>query len=236
MFCKWCGMESKDNTKCEWCGRAFSASSGPQPTVQMPVGGPLDPRAAGTTPVPTSAAAISRDRLTFKPATVEIPELPPFGLRFERYMAVMSLLFAGGLLAARYHPSLWLVPLLVLSFFSGLFLAVYRVIGYYDDEMLDVTLVLIFSAFVGPVYATGILLILCLIRREANWSMLGLMASFFVIRFSIGAVAHGMDDTLNYLGGFNVYLGMMQWCLQLVPLSALFGGWMMASFSRPLNE
>jgi len=226
MFCKWCGMESKDNAKCEWCGRSLAPASVPEPTTQMPAG----------PPTATSAAAVSTERLMYKRMKVDVPQIAPFGLRFERYLAVLSVLLAGGLLVTRYYPTLWLVPLLALSFFSGLFLGVYRVIGYYDDEVLDVTMLLIFAAFVGPVYATGILLLLCLIRRSANWSMLGLMASFFVIRFSIGVVAHGLQDTVDYLSTFTVYLGILQWCLQIVPLSVLFAGWMMASFSRPLNE
>ena len=267
MYCKWCGMESKDERRCEWCGRPFVLSKDDQPaedqatTEVTPITTAVPTETTAIDPVPTETIAIDpvpeadpetttaippmehappvpyNPRLTgLKPIKIEVAEIPPFGIRIEKYLGIMTLLLAAGMAVAHYFPQVWLVPLFVLLFVSGLLLGSFRVIGYYDDEFLDVSLFLAMCALLGPVYATGGYLIICLIKQDYNWSLLGLLASHIVIRLAVGASAYGLTDTITYMATFNVAFGLINWVTLLFPSCLLIGGWMSASFTRPLNE
>ena len=249
MHCKWCGMDSKDDKRCEWCGRPFIAPSGDQ--------APDDQAAAGVPPV-TTAMPPSREEATtaippsdydpaepvpfnprltgIKPMKVEAVEIIPFEVRIEKYLGVMALPLAAGMAIAHYFPAAWLGPFLALLFASGLTLGSFRVIGYYDDEFFDVAILLAAVMVTGPVYATAVYIALCVGKRDWNFSLLGLMASYFVIRLAIGSAAHGFSDTVRYMLTFNVCFGFIDWSLLLLPSCVLIGGWITASFTRPLNE
>lgn len=184
-----------------------------------------------------AAAAPYNPRLSrLKPVEIEAPEIAPFGVRIEKYLGVMTILLAGGMATAHYLPQIWLIPFFALLFASGLLLGLFRVIGYYDDEFFDVAVVMAMWMFIGPVYATLAYMLLCLVKGGLNHSILGLMASCIVIRLTIGAAAHGFSDTAIYMLTFRVALDYITWMVLLFPATLLIGGWICASFTRPLNE
>ena len=171
-----------------------------------------------------------------KPIQIETPEVIPFGIRFQKYMAVMLILLAGGIAIAHYQPNLWLGTMLALLFFSGLLMAVYRVVGFYEDNFTDVLILLIATMFVGPVYSLLVYGFIAFMRSDTNYSLVGLIGSYLLIRFIIGCAAHGLADTASYMLAFNISLGAIPRALQLLPACVLVGGWMCASFAAPLNE
>lgn len=244
MYCKWCGMESKDDKRCDWCGRPFVTPVGEQATTAVPPGAPQPTAQApqATTAMPPFDETV-RPPLPYnpnlspeRPFQIERVELPSFGDRISKYMGTMLILLAVGMLVISAVPSIWLLLYLPLLFVSGLMMGTTRTIGYYEEEYTDVVILLGITAFVGPVCGTIALLVYGLIRSDLNIAALGLMASFFVIRISTGVAAHGWADTLGEVKTIRVALEIIGWAIQLMPLCALFGGWMIASFWRPLNE
>ena len=262
MHCKWCGMESKDDKRCEWCGRPFVAPANGQPingqpttvvppmttvvpsvTTAVPQATTVMPPVANNTPPPPGygpATSVMNDPRVAAAAGPSLlaarVDIDPFGMRLEKYLGIMLILLAAGMAFAHYKPDLWYAAFYPLLFVSGILMGSLRVIGYFDDEYADATILLGITAFFGPVYATLAYLVIALIRQDFNTSMLGLMASYFVLRIAIGGAAHGMADTLSYMTTFYICLNFLGWALMLFPLCMLFGGWMSASFSRPLNE
>ena len=222
MYCKWCGMDSKETSRCEWCGRPFAAADEdattavpqattavPQATRKVPQATTAVPQATTAMPPldgddPTAALPYSPRISPLKRINIEVTELPPLGIRFEKYLSVMLLLLAPGMLSAHYFSEgmLWLIPFLTLGVASGFLLASFRVIGYYDDEFADVLIYLVVTALIGPIYAAGVYLIVGLIKQDINWSMLGIIASFVVVRFAIGAAALGLEDTFASMAKF----------------------------------
>lgn len=245
MFCKWCGMESKDHSKCEWCGRPFSTQTTESIEAGVPPQTTAMPSTQHSAPQATAAMAPADndDNLPFNPKlsrlkqiVMESTEIAPISERLEKYFGVMLILLAAGTAAAQHFPEFWLVPFFSLVFLSGLLLGVFRVVGYYENNISDVLLLLVITMFMGPVYGTAVYGIISLLKRETNYALLALMASFLVVRLMIGSAAHGFGDTIAYMGTFEVSLGIIPRILQLFPICLLVGGWMCASCSRPLNE
>lgn len=171
-----------------------------------------------------------------KPIEIDTPEVLPFGVRFQKYLSVMLILLAGGIALAHYKPEVWLGALIPLLFFSGLLMAAFRVIGFYESEFTDVLILLIATMFVGPVYSLLVYGFIAFMRSDTNYSLMGLVGSYLVIRFIIGCAAHGLADTASYMITFNISLDFVARALQLFPACVLVGGWMCASFAAPLNE
>lgn len=204
------------------------------------------PAAAPTGHEPTTVVAVQEEDVEaavpmhrashLKPIKIEAPVVIPFGIRFLKYISVMLVLLAEGIALAHYQPNLWLVALMPLLFISGLLMAVYRVIGFYEDNFTDVLILLIATMFVGPVYSLLVYGLIALLRSDTNYSLIGLIGSYLVIRFIIGCAAHGLTDTVSYMVTFNISLGAIPRMLQLFPACVLVGGWMCASFAAPLNE
>ena len=240
MLCKWCGMESEDDKRCDWCGRPFASPPGDQATTEVPEATTTIPETTtAMSPVdadPAVGVPFSPRVSTMKPMRVGGVEIIPFGVRFEKYLGVMTILLAAGMAVSHYLPGAWLGPFLALLFMSGLLLGSCRVVGYYDDEFSDVLILLAVTMFVGPVYATVAYLFVSFLRQDANFSLVGLMASYVAIRLAIGSAAHGFVDTINYMLTFQVSFDIIPRVLQLFPTCVLVGGWICASFTRPLNE
>ena len=171
-----------------------------------------------------------------KPIKIDTPEVVPFGIRFQKYLSVMLILLAGGIALAHYKPEVWLGALLPLLFISGLLMAVYRVINFYENDFSDVLILLLATMFVGPVYSLLVYGFISFLRSDANYSLVGLVGSYLVIRFIIGCATHGLVDTATYMATFQISLSAIPRMLQLFPACVLVGGWMCASFAAPLNE
>jgi len=240
MYCKWCGMESDDDKRCSWCGRELSS-----PAVEQPAAVEESPP---TTAEDTEGLLLIGER-AFEDLEVvpkpppeeeeaeEEPELPPFGVRFERYLSIMLILLAGGMLVVHFYRDAWLSQFFPLLFISGLLLGIFNVIPDYDEKVLpDVYAVVIVAVLIGPVYAAVLYWFFSSIRQDVNFSVLGLMASYFVIRIAIGSAAHGFLDTIIYMLLPNLSLYIISHVAEAFPLVVLGGGWVLSSFAQPVLD
>jgi hypothetical protein len=196
-------------------------------------------KAQATTAMP-SATADPRARVAHVTAAYgdsdSTPSLLPFWWRLERYLGVLLPLLGIAIFVAHQFPDVWLVPFLLLLFPSGMLMASFRAVGYYDDEFLDTGVLLAASAVVGPVYGTALYVLIALVKQEVNRSMLALVASYMVFLLAVGGAAGGAEEIINYMLMPRFALDPISWLIQIFPLTLLFGGWMCASFTRPLNE
>ena len=240
MYCKWCGMESDDDKRCSWCGRELSS-----PAVEQPAAVEESPP---TTAEDTEGLLLIGERAfedlgvvpkppPEKEEVEEEPELPPFGVRFERYLSIMLILLAGGMLVVHFYRDAWLSQFFPLLFISGLLLGIFSVVPDYDEKVLpDVYAVVIVAVLIGPVYAAVLYWFFSSIRQDVNFSVLGLMASYFVIRVAIGSAAHGFLDTIIYMLLPNLSLYIISHVAEAFPLVVLGGGWVLSSFAQPVLD
>ena len=245
MYCKWCGMESNDDRRCSWCGRVLSppatdkpaAAKEPPPTAMAEEDAE---EAAGVFLVGEDAVVVPHEPpapAAEEEEVIATAELPPFGVRFERYLSIMLILLAGGMLVVHFYRDAWLSQFFPLLFISGLLLGIFSVIPDYDEKVLpDVYAVVIVAVLIGPVYAAVLYWFFSSIRQDVNFSVLGLMASYFVIRVAIGSAAHGFLDTIIYMLLPNLSLYIISHVAEAFPLVVLGGGWVLSSFAQPVLD
>ena len=256
MYCKWCGMDSKDDKRCDWCGRPLVASDAEQSadtqaTTAIPqVTTAMDPQPSVTQAMPSTPDAttamppvegdpsipFNRSMTGMKKIEIEVVELPPFSVRMEKYLGVMTVLLAIGMAVAHYMPQIWYVPMFMLVFLTGLLLGSFRVIDYMEEAYLEIGVFIVACGFMGPLYAAVVYLLFGLAKSNVDWSLFGLAVSCVLIRLFIGAAAHGWGDTINYLLTFRIEFNYFHRALLILPGCVLIMGWMAASFTRPLNE
>jgi len=244
MYCKWCGMESDDDRRCSWCGRVLSSPAADQPAA---VKEPPPPEAEEVAEEPADVLLFGEDAnggpheppapAVEEKEEAEKAELSPFGVRFERYLSIVLILLAVGMLVVHYYQDAWLSQFFPLLFISGLLLGIFKIIPDYDDKMLpDVYAVLIIAVLIGPVYAAALYWFFSSIRQNVNLSILGLMASYLVIRIAVGSAAHGFLDTVVYMLLPNLSLYIVSHVFEAFPLAVLGGGWMLSSFAQPVLD
>lgn len=243
-------MESEDDKRCTWCGKAIDTSGVPREKAQ-----------SETRPVSDSGAMSSNDPmevlgevlLVDKPDTGKtdayssletnekesklgrepsVTSAPP-SLRLEKYLSIMLILMALGMLVVHFHKDAWLNQFVPLLFISGLLLGVFEVIPDYNDKLREDVLFLVGATFlVGPVYGTLVYWLYSSLQRRTSNSLLVLMASYIAIRFGLGFAAHGIRDTVRYLALPNLSLHPMLHLAELIPLVLIGGGWGVSSFVR----
>lgn len=333
MYCKWCGMDSRDEKICEWCRKPFPSAEeetpepGPEPfdpnkayteetpgtEFQMPTidtvqanplqtavnQPPAEGPAAFTMPILSSekeeeparqeAAEIQQPEPTQvqQPATAQPPQTPapentevktapvqappppqekpevpvtvgyidprirlkeakeadeevedivlPFRERLERFLGVILLVLPAGILLARFDPNHWLAYFMIAVAISGFVMGSFRVIQFFDDELADVGILLLAFAFVGPFYAAAGYAIVGLLRKDVNFSIIGLMISYTIIYLLIGSAANGLAVTFKSIAFLSLTIDYMSMLYRILLVSTTFIGWMFASFFRPFN-
>lgn len=266
MYCKWCGMESKDNKKCEWCGRPFPATDGENATMQMPPAEapaprPAAPPRAGMRQIDdatTQMSAAPQDttvamrqigdptpppsRQPYIPPSlpkleIEIAQLAPFGARIEKCLALVLIPLAIATFASHYVYGSWVWWFMALTFFTGLMLGITRTIGYYDnDDSLDTLIGIVTALFVGPLYATVAVLVVGLLRKNPHWPVIGLLTGVLTIQLMLGIASYGAFVAIGSMVAYVVHLDPITGIISGMPTILAFAGWFMAGFSRPLNE
>lgn len=250
MYCKWCGMESEDAKRCTWCGNAID-----------PSGITRERTASGTTSMSDAVTASSNDPMEVlgevllidKPGTGETDAYSPVetkkresklgrqpsvtpathNLRIEKYVSIMLVLMALGMLVVHFNRDAWLNQFVPLLFISGLLLGVFEVIPDYNDKLQEDVLFLGGMTFlVGPLYGMLVYWLYSSLKQRTSNSLLVLMASYIAIRFGLGFAAHGIRDTVRYLTLPNLSLHPMLHVAELIPLVLIGGGWGVSSFVR----
>jgi hypothetical protein len=287
MFCYSCGMDSRNNSVCEWCKKPLQGGGGLAPTAQpldqtqpvsapvasqvrvsltgevyeappqappaappgayappqyappqyAPPPGPMRPGAvADRPPSIMSPTAVAR---TLPPGAVSAQVMDAYerygqatlGEKWEKCLAiVLPLLLASAWLIHKV-PTTYLWVALADLFLVGLAMGATGAIGSYDDAFLDCSVVLIVCFFFGPIIGLTVYLIVGAIKQECNAALvfliLGLIVTQFVTRIAAATVENAFSSLL--------FVGLMNF-IGFFALCATFGGWMLSSFFRPLNE
>jgi hypothetical protein len=157
--------------------------------------------------------------------------MPSLGERWEKCLAISLPILLLSVWVVHLNPS-WL-PWIVLAdlFFIAMAMGGTASIGSYDDAYLDVGAALMVSFFFGPTVGLVVYLIVGAIKQEFNGAIIALLLSHILVRFIV-LLAFPMKASaftvMPALLMFNV-LGIMSICMT-------FGGWILSSFFRPLNE
>ncbi len=88
-------------------------------------------------------------------------------------------------LTAGFFPTAYVAPLCFATFFGGMFLPVFHLIPWQDEDADDAVWLLILSLVFGPAVGLVIYTVICLLRQEANVSVLALLG---VALFSRGVM------------------------------------------------
>lgn len=250
MYCKWCGMESEDDKRCTWCGKAIDPSGVTREKAASETRSVSD---TGDTSSNDPMEVLGEVLLVDKPDTGETDVYSPLetekkesklvrqrsvtpvtpSLRLEKYLSIMLILMALGMLVVHFHKDAWLNQFVPLLFISGLLLGVFEVIPDYHDKLREDVFFLVGMTFLaGPVYGTLVYWLYSSIRQRTSNSLLVLMASYIAIRLGLGFAAHGIRDTVRYLALPNLSLHPMLHVAELIPLVLIGGGWGVSRFVR----
>ena len=131
------------------------------------------------------------------------------------------------------HLSSASLPWVVITdfFFVAMAMGGTAAIGSYDDAYMDVGVVLVVSFLFGPATALVIYGIVSTIKQEGNGAIFALLTSHLLIRFVILLAFPANSSFLGLIPAlliFNVF--------SILAVCATFGGWILSSFFRPLNE
>lgn len=258
MYCKWCGMDSENETKCTWCGKPLKPpapetgieeleetivkpGSAEQPHETPPSAPPeADEEAEEPAPAPDDIE-VGED-VEFEPTLPSKPpkeekEPEPFELRLRKYLSIMLVLQAGAMVIVHFYPDSWLGQFLPLLFIAGLLIGILRVIPDFEESLLpDIYTVGAITVLLGPLYATLIYWLLGSTRRSLSTSVLWLMATYVVLRVMVGAAVHGPLDTALYILVPNLSLSPMSHVAELFPLLVTGGGWALSRFAREFMD
>ena len=198
-------------------------------TTVMPA--PISTAEVTTTMQPGAPAATGCMPNTHEPTALRAKRKPvtlPFWWRLERYLSVMSLLIGVGMFVANYFESVWLIPFLLVLISSGILMVSFGVIDYFDKEYLDVAILIIVSGIVGPIYGTVACVLFGLARKKVNYSLLRLMASYFLILLTVGSAAGGFMNTLDWILVPRLPNHLSSFLVQIGPLTLLLVSWIFA--------
>jgi hypothetical protein len=167
-YCKHCGMESSNASKCEWCGRQLT---GPGPVPQSgPLAGDNSPQA-----VPPAAPPIAvnspQSRLEKMDEDARQGRTRFFiGLAILVVVAVVSIL-------VRYQLYPWII--LAATFTTGYLLRRFDVIESYSGELMMVALIVLVPV---PVFFMLLGLVgYGVIQKDPNYAFIWLMGAYLAV-------------------------------------------------------
>ncbi len=205
-----------------------SPTSPVPPVTATPMAPPGAPRPTPTVTTPTVAPGQVR-------ILYEIHEGLPFFLRLERFLAVVLPLAAINVIILSQRPEWALWSNLVYFFIFGMWMPGSQLIGTIDDvdDYRDVALVMLMSLFCcGPIatlvlyfLASGLLALI--LKTDMNWSLIGLLLGYTLIRILFDLVLVLID--VEEVGDF-IRLGFS--FANFFLLVALFGGWLFGGMVR----
>lgn len=234
MYCRWCGMDSRDEKICEWCRKSLTPEDRAAPSETVSMAPRQEPVRQETPPAQEPVPVGYNPRQGSSRDDEPEDEEKPFETRLRNYLFVMIPIVLIGGTITYFQPVAVIVTVIITCAFSGFFLGFFNLIGYYDDLMPEMTAVLISVTILGPLYAMIAYIVVNLVRQNTDRSLVWLLGSFAVI------------NLINYIALSNVktaLLGILiptlDCCsgllLNLAPVSFMFGGWMLSNFFRPVN-
>lgn len=149
-YCKFCGLESNDSEKCQWCGR-------PLPPV---------PAAPAATPPPRPVEE--------KMAVTEEEERKG---RHGFFIACgVLILLSTILLFINYHIYLWVM--LGALFLAGILLAYFKIIPPFEDAWLEIVILVLLILFLPSFFALLGYIIYGLITRNMDIDIVWLLGTY----------------------------------------------------------
>jgi hypothetical protein len=157
--------------------------------------------------------------------------LTPMGQRWEKAFAISFPILLISVWIVHLKPTM--LPWISLAdfFFVAMALGGTAAINSYDDEYLDVGAALMISILFGPTVGLVGYVIVGALKQDFNIAIIALLASHILIRIVLLAAFPMNAGVFTVLPTLMVFtgVGLMSICLT-------FGGWMLSSFFRPLNE
>jgi len=150
-YCKWCGMESKDPWKCEWCGRPLASA----PRRQTP----------GVRPVKTAQEVVEEKE----------EESRTSRRAFFISCAVLAVV-ASGLILWRYPLYPWVT--IGSLFAAGIMLGYLDVIPPFEDGLVNAGIPLVLAFFFPAFFVCLGYVVYGLIMREMNFTIIWLLGVY----------------------------------------------------------
>ena len=258
MLCRSCGKESRNPQWCEWCRQPMNAAAPPTPNApqyppQNPPGqnapsgkrvsltGEVYDDVPATPPAPPPMYANrTGDFAPTLPAGVYTPQsfpseyaddLPSWGERFERFLAMALPALAVCILVVRYAPASFLWVVLTACLVLTLMLSGAGVVPQLGEEGREAMIILLVSFLFGPLFALVVYGILCLLRQEGSGGIAAILATpVIVTKFLALTFVHSADVGV-FLSVFTLF-GFMAF----LPVCAAFVGWLIGGMFRPIGE
>ena len=218
---------------------------GAQPTVIMPPPAPatqqrvsltgevIDVPIAPPPPQPGQPGGYSGPGYYAEPRRVIVDDSPPPGECWEKFLAFGFPILALAMLITRLAPNavLWVAlgALLLLSLaMSGT-----RAIPSYDNSVTECGIGLALAFFFGPLIAAIGLIVVGVIRQEANSAVISLLLLPVFLQIVLGFVLRsnpqaGAGSFVMLFGLFNV--------LGVFAVLVAYAGWMIGNLFRPVGE
>lgn len=198
---------------------------------------PMSPSATMSQPVPTQAMPAMT--ATSPAATAVVRERPRReyiypGERWEKFLAIgLPILLVAALLSHYVPGVVAIVTYYTTLFVLSLIMGALRAIPAYEDEALDVGIVVVITLLVGPLIAIIAYGIVAMVKQEWNPAIFAL----FLLNTLAGIVLNIAMVTAGGAGNLFALIGMgMGNFVGFLPIFVCFGGWFMSSFFRPLDE
>ncbi|MCS7300765.1 MAG: hypothetical protein NZ556_04340 [Fimbriimonadales bacterium] len=212
---------------------APSAPISSQPTQAIPTPGQPQPLYDYSRPATQPVAQQPADGIRF---ISEVVEGYTFTAKLERFFGVALPLAALNVLVLGWKPEWSAWSNLLFFFLVGVWLPVSQLVDKLNDVELfrDMGIVLFLNflccnpLFAFVFYGLGLLLVWAVTRADVNWSLLGVMAIYVLLRILFGLVLILVDyeDLASWLNVGIAFFGSL-------PLLAMFLGWFIGGMFRP---
>ena len=257
MLCRSCGKESRNPQWCEWCRQPMNAAAPPPNAPQYPVppqpgqtapsgkrvsltGEVYDDLPAVPPAPPPMYASRTGDYAPSLPSGAYTPQafmnmdsddLPTFGERFEKFLAMGLPVLAVCVLIVRYVPTSFLLVVLAACLILTLMLSGTGIVPQLGEEGRECVIILLVAFLLGPLLALGVYGILCLLRQEGSGGIAAMLAVPVVVGQLLGQTFRSSADTGMVIALYSLF-GFMAF----LPVCAAFVGWLVGGMFRPIGE
>ena len=235
-YCKYCGMESRDPVRCEWCKRELphAARAAPPPTEALQPAPQRAENGEGVSPFGLYIYEASRFTPTagaFEPILTRPEENRGETLiDFLVYFGAVFLL--GSTLIAWHYSNPYLLSAIACLFLAGIFLARFKVVPAFEEgwDGFGIPLMLMLALFFPMLLVYLGYVAYGIITHRTDRTVVRLLSPHFIAVLSlimIGSVAGPESVSIHMYGQFRG--------VELLSLLAVLLGWSATSWRRLLS-